>query len=280
MGSISRRWDVWRTCTAGPAAELEARAQTCVLVTALAALEAARERRPAALQRVRAVAGFSLGEVAALAYAGALTAEAALRLVELRAAAMRAAAAARRGGMLTAWLAPAARLQPALEAAREHARASGVADPVCTVANYLYPGCRVLAGDEQALRFLQARGAEWGVRRAARVRVAGAFHSALMADAGEAVRAALASLRLAAPRVRVVSGLDARAYRSAAQVARGLARGVTQPVRWEQTLHALYARPHGARFPLTLALGPGGALRATLRQVNARAWDSSLQIDV
>lgn len=116
----------------------------------------------------------------------------------------------------------------------------------------------------------------------ARVRVAGAFHTPLMAAAGDAVRAALDALgadAVKAPRVRVVSGVDARAYGSASAVRRGLARGPAAPVRWEQALQALYARPRGAAFPLTLALGPGGALRATLRQVNARAWDSSLQVD-
>ncbi|XP_026750284.2 probable malonyl-CoA-acyl carrier protein transacylase, mitochondrial [Galleria mellonella] len=273
-------WDVWRVCTEGPAAELDARCQTAVLVTALAAVERVREERPAALQRVRAVAGFSLGEIAALVFAAALPFEAALRLVELRTAAMRAAARERRGGMLTVWLAADASLPHALLRARDHAAERGVEAPVCQVANYLYPNCKVVAGDEEALRWLERHGGEHGVRRHARVRVEGAFHTPLMAPAAAALREALQAVPAARPRVAVLGGADARPYGDGAHVRRALARHVARPLRWEQALQALYARPRGAAYPLTLALGPGAALRATLRQVNARAWDSSLQVDV
>ncbi|XP_059050993.1 probable malonyl-CoA-acyl carrier protein transacylase, mitochondrial [Achroia grisella] len=273
-------WDVWRVCTEGPAEELDRRCQTAVLVTSLAALERVREERPTALRRVRAAAGFSLGEISALVFAGALPLEPALRLVELRAAAMAAAARARPGGMLTVWLAPDAQLPRALRLAREHAAERGVVDPVCQVANYLYPNCKVVAGDEEALAWVERRGAALGVRRAARVRVAGAYHTALMAPAAAALAAALGGVAAARPRVAVVGGAEARPYGDAAHVRRGVARHVAAPLRWQQALQALYARPRGASFPLTLALGPGRALRSTLRQVNARAWDASLQIDV
>lgn len=118
------------------------------------------------------------------------------------------------------------------------------------------------------------------MRRAARVRVEGAFHTTLMRDAESALREAVRAVEFRAPRVPVYECAEARVYRDAHAVRRGLPRHVTRPVRWEQTLHALFARPPGTAFPLTLALGPGGALRSTLRQVNARAFDSSLQIDV
>lgn len=136
----------------------------------------------------------------------------------------------------------------------------------------------------QALRFVERAGATFGVRRAARLRVGGAFHTPLMARAEGALRAALAGAGagagLRAPRLQAWCAAEARPYRDARDVRRGLARHVAVPVRWEQTLQALYARGRGVGFPLTLALGPGAALRSTLRQVNARAWDSSLQVDV
>lgn len=132
----------------------------------------------------------------------------------------------------------------------------------------------------QALRFVEREGRAYGVRRSARVRVAGAFHTALMARAEAAVREALRLCDVGAPRVRVVSCVDARAVAGAAGARRRLARLTAAPVRWEQALHALYARPRAAAQPLTLALGPGAALRSTLKLVNARAWDCSLQIDV
>lgn len=190
------RWDVLRVCTQGPEEELQRRCQVAVLVTSLAALERARDERPAAVERARAAAGFSLGEIGALVFAGALSFERALRLAELRAAAMQAAAETRAGGMLTVWLAPDARLGEALARAREHAQERGVGGPVCAVANYLCPGCKVVAGDEAALAWLEAHGRAWGVRRAARVRVSGAFHTPLMAAAADAVREALRHIQV------------------------------------------------------------------------------------
>ncbi|XP_046977943.1 probable malonyl-CoA-acyl carrier protein transacylase, mitochondrial isoform X2 [Vanessa cardui] len=141
-------WDVGRVCREGPEDELQRRCQTAVMVTSLGALELARETRPGAVERVRAVAGFSLGEISALVFAGSLPFEQALRLVELRAAAMEAAARERSGGMLTVWLTPDATLARLLAAARQHAVSSDLPDPVCQIANYLFPGCKVLAGDE------------------------------------------------------------------------------------------------------------------------------------
>ncbi|XP_053611583.1 probable malonyl-CoA-acyl carrier protein transacylase, mitochondrial [Plodia interpunctella] len=273
-------WNVWRVCTEGPAEELARRCQTAVVVTSLAALERARELRPSAVERVRGAAGFSLGELAALVFARALPLERALQLLELRTAAMRAAAQERPGGMLTVWLAADARLPLALKAAQEHATECGVVDPVAQIANYLYPNCKVVAGDEAALKWLESNGSKFGIRRCARVEAEGAFHTPLMHKAQLALREALQSIEVSRPLVPVVSCVDARAHGAAADVRRTLARHVARPVRWEQALHALYARPRGEHFPLTLALGPGAALRSTLRQVNARAWDCSVQIDV
>ncbi|XP_022119265.2 probable malonyl-CoA-acyl carrier protein transacylase, mitochondrial [Pieris rapae] len=273
-------WDVVRVCREGPAEELARRCQTAVLVTSLAAIELARETRRGALERVRAVAGFSLGEIAAYVFAGVLPLEQALRLTELRAEAMAAAARERAGGMLTLWLAPDARLPALLRSARDQAVSPALPDPVCQVANYLYPGCKVIAGDEQALRWVEREGRAWGVRRSARVGVAGAFHTPLMARAETVVRSALEHCTVSRPRVTVVSGVDGRAVTGGAAARRRLERFTAAPVRWEQTLHALYARPPDTPQPLTLALGPGRALRATLKQVNARAWDSSIHVDV
>lgn len=146
------RWDVARVCLEGPEERLARHCQTAVLVTSLGALELARDSRPAAVERVRACAGFSLGEITALVFAGALQFEQALRLVEVRAAAMEAAARERAGGMLTVWLAPDARLPRLLAAARDGA-APALPDPVLQVANYLFPGCKVLAGDEEVSHF-------------------------------------------------------------------------------------------------------------------------------
>ncbi|GBP48507.1 Probable malonyl-CoA-acyl carrier protein transacylase, mitochondrial [Eumeta japonica] len=151
-------WNVLRVCTEGPEEELTRRCQTCVMVSSLAALERLREERPSTLERARAAAGFSLGEITALTWAGALPLEQAFRLVEVRAAAMEAASRDRPGAMLTVWLAPDARLREAIRRAAEHARASD-SDAHCSIASYLYPECKVIAGSEEVKQLIIYEGA-------------------------------------------------------------------------------------------------------------------------
>ncbi|CAG9132496.1 unnamed protein product [Plutella xylostella] len=248
------RWDVAAVCQGADAAALAARAQVCVLVTSLAALEAAREARPGLPQRARAAAGFSLGEVTALVFAGAIDLEPALRFVELRQAAL-AAAGAGRGGLATLWLAPAADLRALLRDAAAHAAEQGDDEPFAEVANYLYPGCKVVAGSEAALRWLEARGAGRGVRRAARVAAAGPLHCRAVRRAAPPLREALRMMEVRDPRITVVSNVDAKPYRDAKHIVRQLPLQACSPVRWEQTLHALFARPRGG------GAGGGGSRR-------------------
>ncbi|GBP48509.1 Probable malonyl-CoA-acyl carrier protein transacylase, mitochondrial [Eumeta japonica] len=130
-----------------------------------------------------------------------------------------------------------------------------------------------------ALRWIEREGRAWGIRRSTRVLASGAFHTEAMRGAVEAVRAALALCEVRTPNLAVWSSVDAKLYHNAAQVRARLPRQVVAPVRWEQTLHAMFARDASHGFPLTCAVGPGRSMRATLRQVNAKAWDSSVQVD-
>lgn len=226
MASQVLGWDVARLCTDGPADELAGRSQVCITVTSLAALERLREERPRAVEEARAVAGFSLGELAALVFAGALPREQALRLVAVREAAATAATRLRPGGMLVVWPAPDADMSGALRAARAVAGPDGQ-PAVCAVANYLHPGCKVIAGDEAALRELERVARSHGLRRTARLPVPGAFHSTCMQPALAPLREALRSCSVSDPRLPVISNVDARPYRHAAHIRRQLPLQVT-----------------------------------------------------
>lgn len=54
---------------------------------------------------------------------------------------------------------------------------------------------------------------------------------------------------------------------------------IIKPVKWEQTLHILYERSQGERFPRTFECGPGRGLTTILKQVNAKAWDTCFNIE-
>ena len=206
---------------------------------------------------VVAVAGHSLGELAALVAAGALDEDDALELVVERGRLM---AEAGGGSMLAI-----------LGADPEQAEALAAAHGV-VVANDNAPGQLVLSGDEDRLR---------AARRAARAEglkslplgVAGAFHSPAMEPAVDPFRAALASVTFRAPRVPVISGLTA-APMGDPRVA--LADALTGPVRFRAVLERLWA--DGVRT--FIDAGPGtvlaGLVRRTLSDATARAHDEEL----
>lgn len=70
----SYSYDLLKLCLEGPQSELNQtiHCQPATLVTSLAALERLKEERPNAIDNCVATAGFSLGEITALVFAGAI----------------------------------------------------------------------------------------------------------------------------------------------------------------------------------------------------------------
>jgi malonyl CoA-acyl carrier protein transacylase len=121
------------------------------------------------------------------------------------------------------------------EQAAEVAAAAGV-----WVANDNAPGQTVLAGPRDGLREAALIARERGVRSLA-LDVTGAFHSPYMAAAQEPFREALEKVTFTEPRVTVFSCLTAQPFTDPREE---LARALTSPVRWRETMVALAA--HGA----------------------------------
>jgi malonyl CoA-acyl carrier protein transacylase len=194
-------------------------AQPAIFLSSLAAFVELEEPTAAI-----AYAGHSLGELSALAAAGALSFEAALELVVLRGRLMDESGRASGDGSMLALL----RGTP--EIATEVAEAAGV-----WVANDNAPGQIVLAGPREGLQRAALVGRERGVRTLA-LDVTGAFHSPWMAAAQEPFREALAAVELSEPSVTVFSGLTAAPF---ADVRAELVGALTAPVRWRETMAAL-----------------------------------------
>lgn len=193
-------------------------------------------------------AGHSLGEVAALVAAGALSAEDGLRLVATRGRLMQESGERRGDGSMLALLG-----NGAAERAHQIAEPAGL-----TVANDNAPNQVVLSGAvaafEQAEELARAAGL-----RAVRLPVTGAFHSPFMAEAWPELQEALAAVELRAPQVTVVSSITTEPFDD---VRARLADALTKPVRWRETLLALHARGIG-RFVET---GPGKVLTGLVKR--------------
>jgi [acyl-carrier-protein] S-malonyltransferase len=199
------------------------------------------------------MAGHSLGELAALVAAGALSESDGLKLVTLRGRLMHEAGqAAGDGGMLVVGGPDAAERAP--EVAQAH-------DLV--VANDNSPQQVVLSGARSQLPAAVQTAKDMGLR-AKVLEVTGAFHSPMMAAAVPEFAAALDATEFAAPRVPVISAVTAREFEDPRQE---LADALTNPVRWRETLLALHERGAG-RF---VEVGPGrvltGLAKRTLENV-------------
>jgi malonyl CoA-acyl carrier protein transacylase len=184
-----------------------------------------------------AAAGHSLGELAALAAAGALTREDALNLIVIRGRLM---GEARNGSML-------ALVGGSIEDAEAVAAEAGV-----TVANDNAPGQVILSGDRDKLERAQEVAAERG-RRTIPLKVAGAFHSPAMEPAVAPFRAALDEVEVHEARFTVFSCASAAPF---ADVRAELAATLTSPVRWRETILAMHEA--GARD--FVEVGPGDVL--------------------
>lgn len=281
LASDILKYNLLELCLRGPKKQLDMTvyAQPAIFVTSLACLEKLKEERPSVIPSCVGTAGFSLGELTALVFAGAIPFDKAVKLVKIRAEAMQNASDAAMGGMMTVLYGPDSQLNYAIKKAKEWAVEKGVERPDCMVANYLYPHCKVVAGSEEALQFIEKNASEFKLRRTKRLPVSGAFHTSLMQPAVELFRRELNKIDIENPVVPVYSNIDGLPYRCAEQIRRQLPKQMVKPVKWEQLLHILYERKDGTGFPRTFEVGPGKGLRAILKQVNAKAWDSSFNIE-
>lgn len=59
-----------------------------------------------------------------------------------------------------------------------------------------------------------------------------------------------------------------------------LVKQLVSPVKWEQTLHEIYERTQGEKFPRTFEVGPGRQLGATLQKCNKKAFSTYENVEV
>ncbi|CAH1155762.1 unnamed protein product [Phaedon cochleariae] len=274
------RYDLLKLCLHGPKEQLDSTkyAQSAIMVCSLAAIEQLKEERPNAIANCVGTAGFSLGEITALVFAGALGFERALQLVRIRGEAMQLASEAYKGGMLTVLYQPDSKVNYACLKAKEWAVDKGDPLPECKVATYVYPHCKVIAGSESALEFFEKNYQQFNIRKIIRLPVSGPFHTELMRPAMETFRKALHKSEILDPVISVYSNVDGKKYRNAEHIRRQLPKHMIKPVKWEQLMHTVFERDSDSHYPRVFEVGPGTSLRAILKQVNAKAWSECYSI--
>jgi len=251
-------------CDEGPLSELTRTsiAQIAVVVVSLAAAAHLTEvlgRKPEA----PAVAGHSVGELAAYCWAGVLDAETTLRLVHARGQLMERDAAQLDGTMVAVLNLDAEALR------RICAEASAKTDAGVEVANLNAPGQVVLSGDRAAIAAASELATTAGARRVIPLTVGGPFHSHYMEPAARNFQDVVARAAFHEPVTPVVLNTTAAATTDVDTLRAELSVQITSPVRWEDTLHTL-AKMGCSTF---IELGPGQVLTGLIRRTlpDARA---------
>ncbi|MCU1643723.1 MAG: S-malonyltransferase [Nocardia sp.] len=210
--------DLLRLGTTATAEEITDTSVTQPLVVA-AALLAFAEIPQDSLPADTIVAGHSVGELAAAAIAGVLSADDAVALAALRGAEMAKACALEPTGM------------SAVLGGDEAAVLARLEELGLIPANRNAVGQIVAAGRLNALAELASNPPEKARVRA--LPVAGAFHTAFMAPAQDAVAEAIAKIAPGEPIRVLLSNFDGKPVVSGQDAVDKLAAQVTRPVRWD-----------------------------------------------
>lgn len=215
------------------------------------------------------VAGHSVGEIAAYAIAGVISAEDAIKLAATRGAEMAKACALEPTGMAAVLGGDEADVLEAL------ARFDLVA------ANRNAAGQIVAAGAVSALEKLaEDPPAKARVRKLA---TAGAFHTQYMASALDGYQAAAREVATAEPTATLLSNADGQPVATAADAIEKLVAQLTRPVRWDLCTATMRQRFENAENAAIVEFPPAGTLvgiaKRELRGVPTHAVKAPADLD-
>lgn len=236
----------------GTTADADAIKDTAItqpLVVALALLAFEQLRRRHELPADLLVAGHSVGELAAAAMAGVLSADDAVALAAVRGREMAAACELAPTGMV------------AVMGGEPEQVVDWLAGYDLTPANRNGAGQIVAAGALDAVDKIVADKPEF-VKKIIKLKVAGAFHTHYMAPARDALRAKAAGIVVADPTATLLSNADGEAVTTGTELLDRLVEQVTRPVRWDLCMATMTAR--GVRT--VTELPPAGALTGLARR--------------
>ena len=199
-----------------------------------------------------ALAGFSLGEISALAFSGAVSLEDGFKLVCRRGELMQEASNAADSVMVAV-----VKLPP--EKVEELASQFDQVYPV----NYNSPAQTVCAGLSSSMDGFKAAVKAAG-GRALPLKVSGAFHSPFMSSAAKGLAEVLAPMEFGTPSCPLYSNVTAQPYEDG-QFKDLLSRQVENPVRWQTIVENMIA----AGVDTFIEVGPGKTLAGLIGKINS-----------
>ena len=198
-------------------------------------------------------AGLSLGEYCALAAAGVMSDEDAIRTVRQRGILMQEAVPVGEGAMAAILALDAAAIE----------EVTGAMEGVW-IANYNCPGQIVISGEKAAVEEACEKLKAAGAKRTVMLNVSGPFHSGMLAAAGEKLGQVLSQVEIHEPQIPYVANVTAQYVKNAGEVKELLTRQVSSSVRWQQSVEAMIADG----VDTFIEIGPGKTLAGFMKKIS------------
>ncbi|MBS0233546.1 MAG: ACP S-malonyltransferase [Proteobacteria bacterium] len=247
-------------------------AQPALMAVSMAVMRVLEKEKGFALKdKVKFVAGHSLGEYSALAAAGAFSLADTARLLRLRGRAMQKAVPVGVGAM-------AALLGVGLDVAEKVAAEAAQGD-VCQIANDNEPTQVVLSGHKTPIDRVPEIGKKFGVRRAMPLPVSAPFHCTLMQPAADAMAEALTEVTVNTPVVPVIANVLAAPISDPAEIKKRLVEQVTGTVRWRESVMAMAADGVTDFFEIGAGKVLSGLVKRTAPNATAQNLGTPSDID-
>ena len=254
-------YDLRGVCFEGPEDKLNATevSQPAIFAASAAILKALELNPQTADIKPDVTAGLSLGEYTALYAAGLLGFEDALRLVQKRGTAMQSAAEQSRGGMVSVIGLDEEKVRQLCD----EAAAGQLLKPV----NFNCPGQIVVSGDMNACKRALDLSDKYGAIKAIELKVAGAFHTEMMASAASKLQQALDDSPISPPgEVEVIANISADYYNTPDEIREGLVKQLIQPILWQKCMERLLAEGVDCFYEI----GPGRVLTGLMKRISRK----------
>lgn len=254
-------FDLADVCFNGPEEKLNSTviSQPALYVSSMAALEKLKLESPDVFESCQGAAGLSLGEYTAIAFAGGLSFEDGLRLVQRRGQAMQEAADETPSSMVSV-------LGLDREQTEQVCNDARVDGEILQVANLLCKGNIAVSGNLASCQRVPEVAEKAGAMKSIPLAVAGAFHTPIMQSAVPKLEEALSRVQLNSTRIPVYSNVDAAAHTNSEDFAGLLVKQVCGPVLWQDSIDQMIADG----FDTFYEVGVGRVLRGLLKRINRK----------
>lgn len=246
-------FDITKLCFEGPNEDLSITkiTQPALLTVCLAMYEVLKKTQNAVV-----MGGLSLGEYSALAAAGAMDFETAVKLVYNRGNYMQNAVPLGEGGMLALL---GCTDDDAIAFCREITQNYGLLEP----ANFNCPGQIVVGGKSSAIESSLNSASKFNIKKAVKLQVSAPFHTSMLKPAADKLKNDLSKIKFKRPNSIVISNVDSTYYETD-KIAQKLEEQVYNPVRWEACVRKMIA--DGVNT--FVEIGPGKSLSGFIKKID------------